>query len=434
MAESYAARPGRADALLDQGFRGILPLERRRCQRLFLGTVRWHGLLNELMRRRLKSTPRRLLHGALRVAGFELIEALREGTAEPAQIVHHAVEWSKTHAGLPEQRLLNAVLRRFIDDLREIFADGGDAALAHGVPPLLWRSWADRWGGDGAAAMARWQAAPSPVYLRWRGETPPSGELFSPTRWPGFFQTVDHRWVEVESLLTAGVAYAQDPFTLRPVELLDPRPGEALLDLCAAPGGKTLLIADRLRELAEGRTAEGVEATDASAASRLVAVDLPGPRLLRLQENMDRGFAQVPRCPVTVLGADVLGLRAAELGHFDGILLDAPCSNTGVIRRRPDVKWRVEAGDVSRCASLQGRLLSHAASLLRPGGRLIYSTCSLEVAENEGVVEAFLAAHPEFSLEAGEVSRPWETDHDGGGAFRLRRLAEQEAAPLGDLG
>jgi 16S rRNA (cytosine967-C5)-methyltransferase len=157
---------------------------------------------------------------------------------------------------------------------------------------------------------------------------------------------------------------------------------------------------------------------------RLVSLDLPGPRLDRLRENL----AEVRGVQVDIVGIDLETARAEtfrEQGlpdQFAGVLLDVPCSNTGVMRHRVDVRWRLQAGDIARHASQQLVLLQAAAGRVAPGGRLVYSTCSLEREENEGVVEAFLAspAGRGWTLEAQVVARPWVTGEDGAGAFRLR--------------
>lgn len=385
----------------------MVPVERRRCQRLFLGVVRWYGLLKLLMERRLAKQPRPQARGALLVAGYELIETLRAGENRTAQTVHHAVEWAKGYLSKPEQKLLNAVLRRWSEDLPPLLA-GPPTPANTALPDWLWQRWQVQFGAADAAALARWQCDPAPVYLRWRAPEPPPEELLEATEWPDYFRARENAWPPLESLLDAGKAYAQDPFTLRPVDLIDSQPGQFLLDLCAAPGGKTLLLADRL----------------GTAAGHIVAVDLPGDRLDRLDANLaNAARANLPEGgpEISVVGADVLELDCAEFGVFHGVLLDAPCSNTGVIRRRPDVKWRLSPDDFSRCAELQSRLLAHAAEFVAPGGRLVYSTCSLEPDENDAVVEAFLAENSEFVLREGGVSRPWETNHDGGGAFLLVR-------------
>jgi 16S rRNA (cytosine967-C5)-methyltransferase len=197
----------------------------------------------------------------------------------------------------------------------------------------------------------------------------------------------------------------QDPATRCAPDLLAPQPGEVLLDLGAAPGGKTLQIADRMGE------------------GRVVAFDLPGDRLIRLRENL----AQRRGADCALAEGDLLAgpeealARQGEPASYAGVLLDAPCTNTGVMRHRVDVKWRLQNGDFARHARQQGALLRAAAALVAPGGRLVYSTCSLDPEENERVVDAFLARRPDFRLEAQILARPWAQRHDGVGAFRLRR-------------
>jgi 16S rRNA (cytosine967-C5)-methyltransferase len=153
-------------------------------------------------------------------------------------------------------------------------------------------------------------------------------------------------------------------------------------------------------------------------------LDLPGPRLDRLRENLLR----VRGVTVEVAGIDLATARAETFRQhslperFAGVLLDVPCSNTGVMRHRVDVRWRLQPGDIVRHAEQQEVLLRAAAARVAPGGRLVYSTCSLEAEENEGVVAAFLGspAGRGWTLEAQVLARPFDTGEDGAGAFRLR--------------
>ena len=168
-------------------------------------------------------------------------------------------------------------------------------------------------------------------------------------------------------------------------------------------------------------------ATGKSAAKGcVIAVDLPGDRLPRLRENL----ARVRGVEAVLVEADVAGPLAAALAarrfpaEYAAVLIDVPCSNTGVMRHRVDVKWRLQEGDFARHARQQLALLDAAAGCVAPGGRLVYSTCSIDPEENEHVVAAFLRKHGEhFVLEAQALDRPWETGCDGMGAFRLRRKA-----------
>ena len=173
---------------------------------------------------------------------------------------------------------------------------------------------------------------------------------------------------------------------------LDPQPGETILDQCAAPGGKTCHIAQRLGH-----------------RGRIVARDNQPERLTLLEENCRR------------LGATGVEISAAP-GLFDRILLDAPCSNTGVMRRRVDLRWRIQPPEIARLSQAQAALLSQAASELKPGGTLVYSTCSLEKEENEDVVRSFLETHPGFKLENERQLLPFIEEVDGAYVATLRRL------------
>ena len=158
----------------------------------------------------------------------------------------------------------------------------------------------------------------------------------------------------------------------------------------------------------------------------LVAVDLPSPRIARLRDNMNS--LNAPSLQRTVVEADLLKLTSSQLSDlgldecYDAVMLDAPCSNTGVIQRRTDVKWRLRANDIGACTALQFELLTAASRFVRPGGRLVYSTCSIEPEENRKLIDHFLASQggQRFKLEGFELSFPWESGHDGAGAFLLR--------------
>ena len=223
----------------------------------------------------------------------------------------------------------------------------------------------------------------------------------------------DSRWADIQAGLTAGQCYLQDPATRLAPALAAPRAGEDWLELCAAPGGKTFQLAD------------------AMGTGRIVAVDRVGGRMKRFEENVARWRAGGGQAAITLIGADVLALTAAELvarelpGQFDGVLIDVPCSNTGVIRHRVDSKWRLKPGEFDQLAEIQERMLAAAAAFVRPGGRVVYSTCSLEPEENEQVIESFLESEAGrgFVLEDSAQGRPWEHGHDGAGAFRLRSKA-----------
>jgi 16S rRNA (cytosine967-C5)-methyltransferase len=177
---------------------------------------------------------------------------------------------------------------------------------------------------------------------------------------------------------TEGEWWVQDAAAALPARVLGARSGERVADLCAAPGGKTAQLA--------------------ITGAEVVAVDRAEARMRRLQENMAR-----LKLAVETHVADVLEWQQQP---FDAVLLDAPCSATGTIRRHPDVAWAKREDDVAKLADLQRRLLDKAATLVGPGGRLVYCTCSLEPEEGERQVDAFLNRQPSFTrspIAAGEI-------------------------------
>jgi 16S rRNA (cytosine967-C5)-methyltransferase len=409
----WLERRERVDELLETADLAGHGAERARCQHLVFGVIRHFGRIDAALGRLVAHPPRYATRAVLFVAGFELIDALGADAAEGrvAKIVHHAVEQTKRLASPAEARLVNAVVRKLAGALagppppRLAAAEALAEYFSH--PAWLVRSWLAQFGAEATRAFLEWNQQPAPVYARWRapGEAPP--DWLTPSPWAGFLEVPAGRWADIDPLLRAGKVYLQDPATRLPVELLAAQPGEVVLDAAAAPGGKTLLIAD------------------AMGSGRVVAVDLPGARIDRMKQNLARAPAAVEvalvqadlRQPVTPLLKE-LGLPQL----YPAILLDAPCSNTGVMRHRVDVKWRLQEGDFRKHPRQQLALLHAVARLVAPGGRLVYSTCSIDQEENEHVVQAFLADRPgQWSMAGQVVSRPWLSGHDGGGAFLLRR-------------
>jgi NOL1/NOP2/sun family putative RNA methylase len=196
----------------------------------------------------------------------------------------------------------------------------------------------------------------------------------------------------------AGLYYIQDASAMSPAEALAPQPGETILDLCAAPGGKTTQIAAKMQ-------GQGL----------LVANEIDGKRIKALVENLER-------CGVTnavVLNENPLRLTDRFAGFFDRILIDAPCSGEGMFRKDKDARERWSVRATKKCADLQLEIVSAAAPMLKPGGRLVYSTCTFNPQENEQLLVRFLTKHPEFRLvpvpqaEHYQPGRPdWTTTAD----------------------
>ena len=184
--------------------------------------------------------------------------------------------------------------------------------------------------------------------------------------------------------LAAGAISIQDESAQHAAALLDPQPGHNVLDLCAAPGGKTTHLAERMQN-----------------QGRIVAVDVDVQRLARVDQAAHR-------LGLTIIETQLAAADAADVppGPFDRILLDVPCSNTGVLGKRPEARWRISAAGIDELRALQLRLLQAAVDRLAPAGRVVYSTCSIEPEENEEVVRQALAANPQLQQLAEKRHRP----------------------------
>lgn len=306
--------------------------------------------------------------------------------------------------------LVNAVLRRAVRE-QTLLED----ALAHASVPVqtshpafLHARWEKAWGAEKTRALCEWNNAPPDVAVRVNGLRVTPGELLRSApgvaeRHPSHPRALRMRRLPV-SWLSGGLCYVQDPSTLLAVDLLAPQPGEVVLDACAAPGGKTTYLAELMRN-----------------SGRIVACDIFESRAVRLRENLHRlGIRNTAVHVVDILTA--AGSAPLEDGAFDRILLDAPCSNTGVLRRRVDVRWRLSEEDFIRMPAQQFAMVRRLAPLLKVGGTLVYSTCSLEPEENDLLVARVLAEVPGLRHEESRRTLPFEDGVDGSFAARLTRV------------
>ena len=315
----------------------------------------------------------------------------------------HAAVNETVEAGKASVRsLINAVLRRATLGKKRMLDDLDDVSVPviHSHPDWLYNRWRQAFGTRNAISLMEWDNLPAVTYFRLNPlapapETLPGNPVENA---PGFYQLEGSL---PTALLANGSVYIQDPATRHAIALLDPQPGELILDACAAPGGKAFLIAAAL-----------------GSADGLVCTDSNEKRLPRLVENLTRLHAG----QATVSVHDWTKPAPVEWHHrFDGILLDVPCSNTGVIRRRVDVRWRLQAPDIDKIAITQRKILENAIACLKLGGRIVYSTCSIEHTENLGLVEAFLADHPELKLCGTREALPFRDATDGAFAARIER-------------
>lgn len=396
----YLTSSTKADQLLERLPEDLNGRKRSTCQALFLGALRNGHRTKALLERFLKAQPRAEIQAIFLVTGHELHS---ETADRHSRIVHHAVEQSKGYVHKKETNLLNAVLRKLSLALLNI--DEESSAVQHSHPNWLTTRWENEFGADKTEQLLSWNQQIPTNYLKLYHEQQPEGFELPKSQWPDFYLLQNKVTHTLAELLESGTAYIKDPSTRLAPELLSPQAGERILDLCAAPGGKAFDIAKQM----QGR-------------GHLTAVDLPGDRIDRLRANLDKISSN--QFSTSIFTSDLLEISSDQFPQgFDGVMLDAPCSNTGVIQRRTDVKWRLKPQDIEACAKLQLQLLHSGARFVKPGGRIVYSTCSIEAAENIEVVTAFLNSKSgkRFKLEEHALSFPWETGHDGAGAFRLRR-------------
>ncbi len=413
LTERWLARSERVDTLLEGLPSALTGQERARAQQLFYGVVRWSSRLEAALTGLMARPPRTKVKAILMVAGFELLEG---GPTLTAKVIHHAVEKAKTVASAKEAGLVNAVARklalRLADQPTEVATE-----FAH--PEWLVGRWTQQFGAAITRQLLEWNQQPAPVYARWRIDAPVP-EFLAPTKWPDFYEVKAGKWDEVRRLANEGALYVQDPSTRLCIGLLAPQPGEIILDACAAPGGKSLFIADTMK------TGKVIALDEPAKPDKNTGAPKTDIRLLRLKENLARAPAGVE---VAQVEADLRKVNTEFYKNlnlplsYDAVLLDAPCSNTGVMRHRIDVKWRLQDGDFARHAESQLELLHAAARLVRPGGRIVYSTCSVDGQENDQVIKAFFdsRAGGPFKLAASVQAYPWKDGHDGAGAFLLKK-------------
>jgi 16S rRNA (cytosine967-C5)-methyltransferase len=309
------------------------------------------------------------------------------GAAEHAA-VNESVELAKRvkpHAA----GLVNAVLRRAVREGEGMLSRLDDctpeaAALLHSVPGWLASQWWRELGEEEARALLRVVNQPAETALRVNSlvaqvlgvaaalpvASRPAAGLPEGLVLDGPFD------VQGSELWRAGAVQPQSRASMLVSRVLAPEPGHRVLDLCAAPGGKTTHLAALIEDRGE-----------------IVAVERHPGRAAALERTVTRLWAS----SVTVEVGDAAGRRAD--GPFDRVLVDPPCSGLGTLQSRPDLRWRARPEAISELAVLQARILAAGASALAPGGVLVYSVCTISRAEGEGVVEGFLRAHGDFSAE-----------------------------------
>jgi 16S rRNA (cytosine967-C5)-methyltransferase len=392
-------------------------VDRRLVQEIVFGVVRWQATLDWLIQRKTEGrTQKNVLQILLRLGLYQIfwLDRIPDHAA-----VHETVELARQLGFGPQSGFINAVLRGYLRE-RDATAQQLEAlkreqpAIGFSHPQWLYERWRERFGDEKARALLDWNNRPPPTYARlnalkateeslaqkWESE----GVLFTPRNWEWtepdtVFELRSHPSLASLASFQEGLFYVQDPSTLLAVRMLDPKPGEAILDACAAPGGKTTYIG----QLMQNR-------------GQIMAQDIDVRRREMVRVNCDR------------LGIRIVNLSRATTAvnpdlsePFDRALVDVPCSNTGVMRRRVDLRWRITEPELKRLSRTQLELLTRVAEQVKPGGVVVYSTCSLEPEENGELVRRFVGDGKSFKLDDERALLPFEHGVDGAYVARLIR-------------
>jgi 16S rRNA (cytosine967-C5)-methyltransferase len=359
------------------------------------GTLRWQRSLDHLVVHFAKRPIAKLDADVLLILRLSLYQLLHLDRVPASAVVDDAVDLVRAARKPSATGFVNAVLRSTLREKHRLPfpprpADGDrDAAIAylgitHSHPEWLVARWLDRYGLDAAERWVRFDNETPALTLRANRLRTTRDDLLTALAGNGV-DAEPARYAPDGLVVTAGnplrhpsggLFFVQDEASQLVPMVVAARPGEHILDLCAAPGGKTTAMA-----------------VDMEDAGRLVACDVRGRRVGLLRDTVKAsGARQIQVVHVSSVGP--LPFSQA----FDRVLVDAPCSGLGTLRRDPDIRWRRTEAELPALAASQRALLDRAAEVVKAGGRLVYATCSSEPEENEAVVEAFLAAHPGFAL------------------------------------
>ncbi len=373
--------------VLPKRLAGLAAEDRARAQRLATVALRMLDRSDRMLGPHLKKRPPARVMTLLRLA---VAEICAEGA--PAHgVVNAAVEIARSDrktAGLAG--LVNAVLRKVAEDSAK-----WSTLPVPRLPKWLRKPLIDDYGKPVVEAIEAVQAASPPLDLTPKGDPQALADRLGGRVLPtGSVRLDNPGQVSALAGFATGDWWVQDAAAAIPVQILAPQPGERVLDLCAAPGGKTMQLA--------------------AAGAEVTAVDISSGRLARVAENLARTGLEAE-----LVAADAL---AFEGGPYDAILLDAPCSATGTIRRHPDLPHAKDGSDFPGLFELQQHLIDRALGMLKPGGRLVYCTCSLLIDEGEEQVRDACVRHPDLRVDRTALDRPgidpgWIS---GEGGLRLR--------------
>ncbi|MDD2599988.1 MAG: transcription antitermination factor NusB [Kiritimatiellae bacterium] len=362
-------------------------------------TIRGYATLRWVLERFIKKMPQGETLATLLLGAAQIL--LMDDVADHAAVfetVEAAKTTSKKSAGL-----VNGVLRNIIRSREEILLDLATQPLAlrKSHPEALAARWIARFGEEESGRLFDWNNTPAETFI---SRKPPGDGVSSFELVPRGTRVVDLPGYE------EGEFIVQDPATSIAIELLDLKPGLKVLDACAAPGGKTVQIAWRVGD-------------PLTTGGKVLALDLHEERIATIRENLHRTRLEWVEVEQANLMEPINEIREKH-AFFDRILLDVPCSNSGVLRRRPDARWRWSLRRMEKLVIAQQKIIAHAAKLLAPGGILVYSTCSLEPEENQELIAAFIKRYSRFKVIRSLERIPTRDGCDGAFACALTHKSD----------
>jgi 16S rRNA (cytosine967-C5)-methyltransferase len=393
-----------ADAVISQALAkaSLSSADRAFALELFYGVLRNLTLLDFWIRNLRPTRVEVDLRDVLRLGLYQLFVI---GTAE-----HAAVNETVGLVPKAQRAIVNAILRSAVRE-RPTLRDQANAQpleIRTSHPKFLIERWQKQFGAKATQTLCEWNNQPPLIYARIN-QLKIDRQTFLERYRDARPVANTSNFVELPSpsaALAAGNCYVQDPSTAIACDLLAPQPGEKILDACAAPGGKTSYLAEPMQN-----------------RGLILACDRDPDRLRLLDENLTRLAVQIAKIVQQDWTTNSIVPEILSAAPFDRILVDAPCSNTGVMRRRVDVRWRLKPTDFARMQVRQIEIVRAITPLLKKDGVIVYSTCSLEREENEEVVRELADSMSILRLEEEKFSLPFRDNFDGAYAAKMRRIA-----------
>ena len=387
-----------ANLALDEALRknpGVDPRDRGLATELVYGCTKYRGRLDWVINQFAKPKVEKMAPWIRNIIRLGLYQLIFLDKVPASAAINEAVKLAKKYGHQGTVKFVNGVLRNIQRNLDKIKYPNFETnpvehlQVVYSHPYWMVKDWVERFGPQGALELCKYNNNPSPLWIRTNTLKNTRAELKEKLALEGVETVESSRTTEGLRIIgnvaigqlssfKQGLFTVQDESSILVGHSLIPKPGQVLLDVCSGPGGKT----SHLAQLMENQ-------------GRILAFDVHEHRLKLIEETCDRLGIKI----VETILHDARQLRAIIKEQADGILVDAPCSGLGVLGRRPDARWQKRPEDITELVKIQKAILNEVAPLVKSGGTLVYSTCTITFEENNQVVEDFLATHEEFYLD-----------------------------------